>query len=118
MHLGPTVVEAADITGGELDLQYKSIVIELKVEYEIKDRTVLRSKYIAQTAQYSSTCIPLSITCILDMTEKDEPPANVANNISLEDVPVHGYTAEAAPYPSKVAVIIVDGNTKRPSDYS
>ena len=118
MQLGPDVIEGASMAGGLLDLKYHNIVIELKVEYGVKDRDSLRSKYVEQPTQYSSTGILLSITCILDMTEKDSPPANVANNITLEDVKTHGFEDRVEPYPSKVAVIIIDGNTKSPSDYS
>ncbi len=116
--LGSGVQEGENTAGGLLDLRYRNIVIELKVEDNVKDRVKLREKYIEQPTQYSASGVPLSITCILDMTPKDNPPANVANNITLETTTTHGFEDTESPYPSKVAVIIIDGNTKLPSDYS
>ncbi|MGH7497140.1 MAG: hypothetical protein ACREOO_32720 [bacterium] len=116
--LGQEIREGEKTSGGILDLRYRNIVIELKVELEIKDRTKLREKYIAQPAQYTITSIPLSITCILDMTEKENPPSNIANNISLETPIMHGFETTSPQYPSKIAVIIIDGNIKSPSEYS
>lgn len=117
--MSPDVREGESGAGGLLDLRYRNIVIELKVEYDLKDRDRLRTKYIRQPAQYSATATPLSIVCILDMTEKDAPPANFANNITLEAPSQHGFAEGATPaFPARVAVVIVDGNTKLPSDYS
>jgi hypothetical protein len=118
MHLGEDVREAETVAGGSLDLRFKNIVIELKVAYAVKDRSALRKKYTAQPAQYTGSSIPLGITCILDMTEKEHPPANIANDITLETPPLHGYEQTPAPYPTKIAVVIIDGNLKLPSDYS
>jgi len=116
--LGSEVREGERLAGGNLDLHYRNIVIELKVEDSVPDRATLRAKYIEQPVQYTTSSIPLSITCILDMAEKERPPANVANNITLETPPLHGFAQTAAEYPSKVAVLIIDGNIKSPSDYS
>jgi hypothetical protein len=93
-------------------------VIELKVEYRIKDRKRLREKYTGQPCQYTISSIPLSITCILDMTEKEYVPPNAANDLSLETPPVHGYGSEPPPHPSKVAVVIIEGNLGSPNSYS
>lgn len=116
--LSSEVREGERTTGGILDLRYRNIVIELKVETGVSDREKLRAAYLEQPAQYGSHAIPLSIACILDMTEKDRPPANIANNITLETPLLHGFEGAPPPYPSKVAVIIIDGNIKSPSDYS
>ena len=70
--LGGEVREAETVAGGILDLRYRNVVIELKVEYRIKDRKRLRDKYTSQPCQYTISSIPLSITCILDMTEKEK----------------------------------------------
>jgi hypothetical protein len=118
MLMGPEVKEAEAVAGGTLDLVFRNIVIELKVEYGIKDRGALRKKYIEQPAQYTSPSIPLGITCILDMTEKKHAPANIANNITLETPTLHGFENQAPAYPSKIAVLVIDGNLKLPSDYS
>jgi hypothetical protein len=116
--LGEEIREAETVGGGILDLRYRNVVIELKVEYRIKDRKRLREKYTSQPCQYTIASIPLSITCILDMTEKEDVPPNVANDLSLENPPVHGYRSEPPPYPSKVAVVIIEGNVRSPSSYS
>jgi len=116
--LGSEVREGERLAGGILDLHYRNIVIELKVETSTSDRAALRAKYIDQTTQYTAHSVPLSVTCILDMVEKERPPANAANNITLETPLLHGFEATAAEYPSKVAVIIIDGNLRSPSSYS
>jgi hypothetical protein len=116
--LGEDVREEETLVGGRLDLRYRRIVIELKVEDTTKDREVLRRKYLEQPAQYAAPSIPLGITCILNMTEKIHPPSNIANNITLETPIVHGFENSAPAYPTKIAVVIIDGNLKLPSDYS
>jgi len=118
MLMGPEMREAEAVVGGTVDLVFRNIVIELKVEYGVKDRAALRKKYTEQPAQYTSASIPLGITCILDMTEKKHAPANIANNITLETPTLHGFESQAPAYPLKIAVVIIDGNLKVPSDYS
>jgi hypothetical protein len=119
MQLGQDVHEEEVLAGGRLDLRFRNVIVELKVERDLKDRDKLRVKYVRQPAQYSASGIPVSVVCVLDMVEKDEPPANVANNITLETPGVHGYTDAVVPqYPSKVAVVIIDGNLRSPSSYS
>jgi hypothetical protein len=116
--LGEEVREEETLAGGRLDLRYRRIVIELKVEDTIKGREALRKKYVAQPAQYTASSIPLAITCVLDMTEKVHPPSNIANNITLETPTLHGFEESAPQYPTKVAVVVIDGTLKLPSDYS
>jgi hypothetical protein len=116
--LGEDVREEETVGGGRLDLRFKNIPIELKVEYAIQDRQKLLKKYTQQPAQYAASSIPLAITCILDMTEKTHPPANIANNLTLETPIVHGFEDSPPSYPTKVAVVIINGNLKTPSEYS
>lgn len=117
--LGDEVKEAPKQGGGPTDIQYRTITIELKVEKNINDHTVLAKKYLAQPAQYSSAGgAQLGIVCILDLTEKNNPPANPQNNITLETPQLHGFEGREAQYPTKLAVVIIDGNLKLPSDYS
>ncbi|KYF83482.1 hypothetical protein BE17_17765 [Sorangium cellulosum] len=118
MQLGPDVHEEETLAGGRLDLRFRNVIIELKVEHSVKDRSKLRTKYVRQPAQYSASGIPVSVVCILDMTEKLQPPSNVANNITLEAPALHGYDSAIPVYPSKVAVVIIDGNLRSPSSYS
>jgi hypothetical protein len=117
MQLGEEVHEAETVGGGILDLRYRKIVIELKVEYDQKDRKKLKEKYVSQPCQYNIASIPVSVTCILDMTEKDHVPPNVGNDLSLETPLLHGYGSEPPSYPSKVAVLIIEGNLRSPSSY-
>jgi hypothetical protein len=116
--LGEDVREEETLAGGRLDLKYRRIVIELKVEHTTKDREVLRRKYTEQPAQYAAPSIPLGIVCILDITEKIHPPSNIANNITLESPTVHGFENSPPVYPTKIAIVIIDGNLKLPSEYS
>ena len=116
--LGEDVREEETLVAGRLDLRYRRIVIELKVESAVKYREVLRTQYIEQPTQYTAPSIPVGITCILDMTEKTHPPSNIANNITLETPTVHGFENIPPAYPTKIAVVIIDGNLKLPSGYS
>jgi hypothetical protein len=61
--LGEDVREEETLAGGRLDLRYRRIVIELKVEDAIKDREALRRKYVAQPARWCLTGIenPVSL---------------------------------------------------------
>ena len=117
--LGEEVKEAPKQAGGPTDIQYRSVTLELKVEKEIKDRSKLAKRYISQPTQYSSAVgAQLSIVCILDLTEKKNPPANPQNNITLETPQLHGFEDLEPKHPSKVAVVIFDGNLKLASQYS
>lgn len=117
--LGQDVQEAPWQGGGETDIQYKSVAVELKVEKTIKDRRKMIEKYLAQPTQYASAGgAQLGILCILDMTEKRDPPANPKNNITLESPSVHGFIDRNVPFPTKIAAVIIDGNLRLPSSYS
>lgn len=118
-YLGEQIIKESHLSGGRVEILFKGIIAELKVETKISNRKKMIEKYMSQPVAYSSGNIKqLSILCILDLTEKTNPPANPLNNISLISPPVHGFEEADLLYPSKVAVIIIDGNIKRPSDYS
>lgn len=117
--LGQDVQEAPRQGGGPTDIQYKSVTIELKVEKSISDRRKMVEKYFSQPVQYSSAGgSQLGILCILDLTAKHNPPANPQSQITLETPPVHGFSDSNAPFPTKIAVVIIDGNLRWPSSYS
>ena len=117
--LGEEVQEAPNQGGGPTDIQYRTVTIELKVERQIADRRKMIGKYVPQTTQYSSARgAQLGILCILDLTEKCEPPANPKNNVTLEAPEVHGFKGEAAPFPCRIAAVVIDGNLRLPSSYS
>lgn len=118
-YLGEQIIKESHLSGGRVEISFKGIIAELKVETKISNRKKMIEKYMNQPIAYSSGNIKqLSILCILDLKEKINPPANPLNNISLISPPVHGFEDSELEYPSKVAVIILDGNTKKPSDYS
>lgn len=118
-YLGEQIAKESHLSGGRVEISFRGIIAELKVEKKISNRKKMIEKYMSQPVAYSSGNInQVSILCILDLTVKVNPPANPLNNISIISPPIHGFDDNDLPYPSKVAVIIIDGNTKKPSDYS
>lgn len=117
--LGREVQEAPKQGGGITDIQYRSVTIELKVEKDISERSKLVEKYSGQPTQYSSSVgSTLGITCILDLTEKEKPPASLENEIQLVEPELHGYSEEQPPNPTKIAVVFINGNLPPPSEHS
>lgn len=77
------------------------------------------SKYTKQPVAYSSgNAKQLSILCILDLTEKKLPPGAPQNSVRLVEPKVHGFEDGNLENPSKVAFVVIDGNTKKTSEYS
>lgn len=119
MQLGEDVQEAPRQGGGPVDIRYRSITLELKVENSTKSRDRIVEKFMAQPTQYSSASgSQLGIICVLDQTNKDEPPASPQNNIIVVTPPLHGFEDSAPPYPTKMIIVIIDGNLRSPSDYT
>jgi hypothetical protein len=119
MQLGEDVQEAPRQGGGPVDIRYRTVTIELKVENRIKNRDRMIAKYLAQPTQYSSALgAQLGLLCILDQTNKDDPFANPQNNIKVATPAVHGFSDGEAPYPTKIVAVIIDGNLRLPSAYS
>lgn len=119
MNLGEDVQEAPRQGGGPVDICYRTVTIELKVENRIKNRDRMIAKYVAQPTQYSSASgAQLGLLCILDQTKKDEPFASPQNNIIVATPQLHGFEDSAPPYPTKIIVVIIDGNLRSPSDYT
>ena len=117
--LGENIIKEGELSGGRVEILYKGIVAELKVEKKVSNREKMIEKYIKQPVAYSSGNIKrLSILCILDLTKKINPPASPINNIKFVSPKLHGFENEHIEFESRVAVIIIDGNTKKPSDYS
>jgi len=118
-YLGAEIVKESHLSGGRIEIAYKGLIAELKVEKTISDREQLIKKYGNQPVAYSSgNAKQLSILCILDLTEKILPPATPQNNVRLITPTVHGFQDSALSYPSKQVVVIIDGNNKNPSEYS
>lgn len=118
-YIGEEISKEAHLAGGRIEIDYKGIIAELKVESIISDRNKLYEKYGKQPVAYASgNSKQLSILCILDLTEKKLPPAPPQNSIKLLTPKVHGFEDREPDYPSKLVLIVIDGNTKKPSDYS
>ncbi|HEX5763784.1 MAG TPA: hypothetical protein VFY04_11785 [Solirubrobacterales bacterium] len=115
--LGGRVNEHAWQGGGATDLAHDGVVAELKVE-RTRPATLERARhYLAQTTQYASAGQrQLSILAILDMTSKDAPPGVLANSLGWLVPKLSGLDHPI--YPSKVAVVILNGGLPRPSDWS
>jgi hypothetical protein len=118
-YLGDAIIKEAHLSGGRVEIGYNGIIAELKVEKTISDRDKLITKYGKQPVAYSSgNAQQLSILCVLDLTEKILPPAPPQNNVRLITPAVHGFSGSNLPFAPKQAFIVLDGNTKNPSDYS
>jgi len=118
-NLGEEIVKESHVAGGQIEICYRGIIAELKVEREISDRELLIKKYGKQPIQYASgNTKQLSILCILDLTEKKLPPAAPQNNVKFITPDLHGFKNSKPEFLSKLAIVIIDGNTKSPSEYS
>jgi hypothetical protein len=116
--LGEEVQEAPKVGRGITDIVFRSITLELKVEEQEKDRAKMLARYQDQTAQYvAMRTRQLGLLCVLDLTKKDSPPAPPQNNIVLLKPELHGFSGDA-PYPVRIAAIVIDGNLLTPSSYS
>ncbi|OYY10862.1 MAG: hypothetical protein B7Y11_12790 [Sphingobacteriia bacterium 24-36-13] len=115
--LAGQVIKESHIAGGRVEIRFKEIIAELKVERSISDREKVMSKYERQPVVYASaTSAQVAILCILDLTAKTRPPAIANNNVFLRKVPVHGQTDDSNA--SHVVVVFIDGNIPNPSHFS
>ncbi|MFC5683285.1 hypothetical protein ACYE2N_05060 [Flavobacterium sp. MAHUQ-51] len=116
--IGEKIVKESQVAGGRVEISYKGHIAELKVETVTSDRAKLMSKFSSQAVAYASGNGKLaSIVCILDLTEKLQPPGSPANNIILKSPSIHGFDS-VQPNAHVQVFIFIDGNTKNPSDYS
>jgi hypothetical protein len=105
--------------GGIVDIRYRGVVVELKVERSISDRRLIAQKYTAQATQYEGVeARQVAVVLVLDLTSKDRPPGDIRNDVLLVDVPTHGSDEGASVFPSKAFVFVINGNLRSPSDYS
>lgn len=118
--LGEEVIKEPELAGGRVEILFRGIPVELKVEKKNGDRATLKKKYGQQPLTYaSSTQKQLSILCILDLTNKKKLPQNLASeNVFLITPKFHGFEDEAYKTNSRIVMIIIDGNTQNPSSYS
>jgi hypothetical protein len=114
--LSSSIIKEGTIGGGRVEINYKGIIAELKVEKLISDRNKLIENYQQQPVAYASAAASqLSILCVLELTEKKYASAIAAKNVFFVAPPVHGFDSKASS--SRVAVVFIDGNTKSPSNY-
>ena len=117
--LGQDVEEHPSQAGGITDIRYRGVIIELKVEKTNGSRTHICQKYTRQSTQYEGIeARQISVVLVLDLTSKDNPTSDIRNDILLVDVPTHGDDDLTKKYSSKAFVFVVNGNIKKPSDYS
>ncbi|WP_378954724.1 tetratricopeptide repeat protein [Pelosinus sp. sgz500959] len=116
--LGADVQEHTSQGGGIVDIRYRGVIVELKVERDISDRQSIAEKYAKQPTQYAGVeSRQISLVLVLDLTPKINPLGDNREDIRLVDVKTHGGDT-AQYYPSKAIVFIVNGNMKSPSEYS
>jgi hypothetical protein len=117
MRLVKKLVKEGEVAGGRVELNYNGIVAELKVEKVIQNREKIIEEHWRQAAAYASgESKRLSILCILDLTIKKNPSATAINNVFLKEPTFHGFESTKPEYPSRIAIVFIDGNLKRPSD--
>ena len=118
-NIGENISKESHIAGGRVEISYKGVVVELKVEKKLSERKKIIDKYSNQPLAYSSGNSKLvSIACVLDLTEKKLPPSPAINNIFINSVKTHGFEKNDSDYRPFQVFIFIDGNTKNPSDYS
>jgi hypothetical protein len=111
-----SITKEGHLAGGRVEINYKGIIAELKVEKLISDRKKIIETFQNQPVVYASAASSqLSILCVLDLTEKIFPSSIAAKNVFLVAPTLHGHESEGST--SRVAVIFIDGNTKNPSAY-
>ena len=117
--LGQDVEEHPSQAGGNTDIRYRGVIVELKVEKSNGKREHICEKYTKQPTQYAGAeARQVSVLLVLDLTEKKNPTGDIRNDILLVDVPTHGGEDDTKQYQSKAFVFVVNGNIKSPSDYS
>lgn len=119
IRLGQDLQDHPGQAGGVTDLRYKGVVIELKVENAISDRSAIAKKYCSQLTQYEAAePRQVGVVLVLDLTPKTLPPGDIRNDILLVDVSTHGGADQQKKYPSKAFLFVINGNTRNPSSYS
>ena len=109
--------EGSEIGGGETDIVHDKIVAELKVEKNTAVTAENAPQYLGQTTSYASGLgSQLGIAVVLDLSEKKSPLGHPANYVHWFEPKLHGVTDPT--YASHVAVLVVNGNAPRPSDFS
>lgn len=118
-NIGENISKEAHNAGGRVEITFKGIPTELKVETKLSERNKIVEKYSEQPLAYSSGNSKLaSIVCVLDLTEKKAPPSPAINNIIINSSKTHGFKNNKSEFNPFQVFVFIDGNTKNPSDYS
>lgn len=114
--LAETLVKEGATGGGRVEIKFRGIVAELKVERANSDRETVLQAHEQQAAAYAaSTGTYLSILCILDLTPKKYAPAPARANVIVRKPRLHGFSE--ADTPARVIGVFIDGNLLNPSEY-
>ncbi|MNU12575.1 hypothetical protein D3C71_05990 [compost metagenome] len=118
-NIGEDIIKEAHVAGGRVEIIYKGIIVELKVEKSLSDRGKIISKYKNQPQAYASSNSKIcSIACVLDLTEKKLPQSLASNNIFIHEIDTHGFESTIPFHQPFQVFIFIDGNIKSPSKYS
>lgn len=99
-----------------MEINYKGITAELKVEKYQSDREkIIEAHWPQATAYGSSVGKSLSILCVLDLVVKTRPSATPANNVFLREPVFHGFENNKPEAPSRIVIVFIDGNLQKPS---
>ena len=117
-HIGADLNIESETSGGRVEIIYKKIPLELKVETKISERKQIIEKYKKQPTVYAiGKNVQVAVLCVLDITDKINPTALPENNIFIEIPDLHGFSNEEPKYNSILIIAIIDGNTRKPSSY-
>ena len=112
--IGKELEEHPAAGGGVMDLSFRRIPIELKVESEHFVDIGKQIPGLSQATQYvAGRDRQFGLCCILDASAKTSPPGMASNDMEL--VPVQP-TGTAQGVPIVIGVVVVRGNLARPSD--
>ncbi|MGI4742638.1 MAG: hypothetical protein ACRYG7_46360 [Janthinobacterium lividum] len=118
-YIGEHVIKEGHLAGGRVEISFHGVIAELKVEKTTADRGKLLKKYGKQAAAYAAANTKrLSIVSVLDLTKKLQAPAPPQNNILLGTPDMHGFAETEPAFPARQVLVVIDGNTRKPSDYS
>lgn len=105
--------------GGKVDLVLFGIPMEFKVIRTERDLNLLEEMNSGQIVSYcTGRSSRFGINCFLDLIEKKDAPSFFKERDKLFKAPLHGVKENEQKYPIYIEQIIIDGNTKKPSDYS
>lgn len=113
--VGNDLQEGSELAGGELDLLFRAITLELKVEKKHAVEPANVAAWHRQPAHYGAArACPVSILCVLDTSPKSNPPGDLANYMRWSEPPLHGLPVPEVP--ALVAVLVIPVGFGAPHD--